>query len=59
MKYRNIATGEIVEAELRTDHPAASYALAVSVIVGTDQAIDLLGWERVEPAPYDASEDDS
>ncbi len=47
MKYRNIATSEIVEAELCTDHPAASYVLAVPVIVGTGEAIDLLKWETV------------
>jgi len=48
MKVKNILTGEVFEAEWRTDHPASSYGQPVLVLKATGEAVDFFGFEIVE-----------
>ena len=40
MKYRNVLTGEVFEAEWRTDHAASSYGQPVLVRTDTGEVVD-------------------
>jgi len=48
MKVRNILTGKIFEAELRTDHAASSYGQPVLVLKETGEAVDQIFFSEVK-----------
>lgn len=49
MKIKNLLTGEIFKAHYSRDHPASSYNQPVIVIDETGEAVDLFGYEIIEP----------
>jgi len=48
MKIKSIITGQIFEADWRTDHPASSYGQPILVIRDTGQAVDSVWYEVLE-----------
>ena len=48
MKIRNIVTGEILDAEWRTDHAASSYGQPALVLTKTGEAVDAIWYKILE-----------
>lgn len=56
MQIKNLITGEIFTAHYSTDHPASSYGQPVIVIDETGEAVDIFGYEIIEPEGDHATE---